>query len=517
MLIRPSRYSDESEVGYALRLAARNGLGRATWIGGFDVSHHERLRYCPNCLSDPVPYWREAWLGDPPICEHHATWLVDKCHQCEGSLTLRSAHQERCRCGAILAESPTSPVSEPALSAIKVTAPEMLTWLGALSIYGLQEKPLKKRESRDVRRYATLLETGAQMAHEWPVSFEVLLERWQSRTESAPVLLNAVYPGLMRRIRRAPDPTWQARLLSALGAYAERSWQGSRPILGKNGPPIATLAEVAKRLNIRTETVAAAIDAMASEGAMLLPSGRRRRVITTDLEDRLRAGVTARRCFSRAAAYLGFSLERLRQICDDGLLAASTSDLSQSDIATLEANLAQHAIAAPSLREDRSLAHVLRTVVTKVETGPFLRALIAGEISLCVRPEEGSIAQRLYMSIQDVQAWRQSRQTPIGNDFVSKDEARRVLNVKWEVLCHLIRHGHLSTIRRRLGRRCSEVMSLKELERGQATYVPLATLAKENGVSAKRAPSWARAAGIQLVAGPTIDGCRQYIALCPIP
>ena len=91
----------------------------------------------------------------------------------------------------------------------------------------------------------------------------------------------------------------------------------------------------------------------------------------------------------------------------------------------------------------------------------------------------------------------------------------RFLNVKWEVLCHLIRHGHLRTIKRRTGSRCSEVVLIKELERFQAAYVPLVTFAKENGLSSKHAPLWAKTAGMQLVAGPTIDGCRQYIARTP--
>lgn len=515
MLVRPPQYSDESAPGYALRLAARNGLERATWIGNVDVSPHERLRCCPHCLAGARPYWRNAWLNDPPICHQHAVWLVDECSRCHRALTLNAIHHERCRCGAILSESPTSPVSELALSSLKVTAPEMLTWLGAFALYGLKEKPLKKREDRSVRRYSELLEAGATMANEWPVSFEVLLELWQRRTGSSPSLLNVVFPGLMRRIRSAPDPSWKARLLATLSAYAERSRQGDRPILGRNTPRITTVAELAKRLNMRTEGVAAAIDDMAPEGAMLLRSGRRRRVITAALEDRLRANVKARRSLSHAAAYLGFSTERLRLVGEEGLLTASPFGLSQEDIDTFETNLIKHASCAQLSKGDRCLAHVLRTVVTRVETGPFLRAVMAGDFPLRTKSEQGSIAQRLYMRIKDVQAWRQSQQVSVGIDFLSKDEARRVLKLKWEVLCHLIRHGHLRTTERRVGRRCSEVVLLKELERFRAIFIPLSTLAKRSGICAKQAPSWAQSAGIHLITGPTIDGCRQYIARVP--
>ena len=140
---------------------------------------------------------------------------------------------------------------------------------------------------------------------------------------------------------------------------------------------------------------------------------------------------------------------------------------------------------------------------------------MAGAISLRLKSNPYPVTRRLYMCIEDVQAWRSARRDSVALDFVSKEEARRFLNVKWEVLCHLIRHGHLRTIKRRTGRRCSEVVLIKELERFQAAYVPLVTFAKENGLSSKHAPLWAKTAGIQLVAGPTIDGCRQYIARTP--
>lgn len=261
--------------------------------------------------------------------------------------------------------------------------------------------------------------------------------------------------------------------------------------------------------------LAAAIDDMTPERAMLLPSGRRRRVITSALEDRLRTDLKARRSFSGAADYLGFSLGRLRLICDDGLLPVSSAVLSERDITNFEARLTRHATDAQVAELDHCLAHVLRTVVTRRETGPFLRAVMAGAISLRLKSNPYPVTRRLYMCIEDVQAWRSARRDSVALDFVSKEEARRFLNVKWEVLCHLIRHGHLRTIKRRTGRRCSEVVLIKELERFQAAYVPLVTFAKENGLSSKHAPLWAKTAGIQLVAGPTIDGCRQYIARTP--
>ena len=261
--------------------------------------------------------------------------------------------------------------------------------------------------------------------------------------------------------------------------------------------------------------LAAAIDDMTPERAMLLPSGRRRRVITSALEDRLRTDLKARRSFSGAADYLGFSLGRLRLICDDGLLPVSSAVLSERDITNFEARLTRHATDAQVAELDHCLAHVLRTVVTRRETGPFLRAVMAGAISLRLKSNPYPVTRRLYMCIEDVQAWRSARRDSVALDFVSKEEARRFLNVKWEVLCHLIRHGHLRTIKRRTGRRCSEVVLIKELERFQAAYVPLVTFAKENGLSSQHAPLWAKTAGIQLVAGPTIDGCRQYIARTP--
>lgn len=512
MLVRPSRHSDESEAGYALRLAACNGLDRATWIERLAVSPHERLRYCPTCLSRPQPYWREAWLGEIPFCEEHSAWLVDECHQCHRLLTLHSAHLDRCRCGAVLAEARVSLVPDPVLSAIKVTKPDVLTWLGALSIHGLWGKPLKRRQSQRVDQCAALLEAGAEIAQGWPASFETLLERWQSRTALSPSLLNAAYPGLMRRIGKAPEPPWRSRLIDAVNAYAKKSRQGNRPILGRNAPPSTTLAEVARRLNVRTETVAASIDELAPKSAVLLRSGRRRRVITPEQENRLKVQLRERRSLSYAAEYLGFALARLRLMCDEGLLVISGRGISQSAVDYFKSRLIQQATRARLAKGDRCLAHVLRTVITRAETGHFLRHLFAGGMTLHLRSNPGPVAERLFLSVHEVQRWRQSKRASAKPDAVSIDEARRILNVKREVICHLIRQGHVRTIEGRHGRRRSTLIPADELKRAIARFVPLSALAKKSGISPKHAPAWAKTKGIQLVAGPSIDGCRQYIA-----
>jgi hypothetical protein len=137
-IIYPQPFSDESPVGYLVRVASRNKydsyhwllseedkqrthslelllgyLKDAQWSGFSDLYEALKpfcsfsyiyvkassLRFCPQCLAHE-PYYRVKWhLKTSTVCIKHRCWLQDRCTEC-GDEILFSGHQfGMCGCG----------------------------------------------------------------------------------------------------------------------------------------------------------------------------------------------------------------------------------------------------------------------------------------------------------------------------------------------------------------------------------------------------------------------------------
>lgn len=96
--------------------------------------------------------------------------------------------------------------------------------------------------------------------------------------------------------------------------------------------------------------------------------------------------------------------------------------------------------------------------------------------------------------------WRKAN----GKDY-SITEAARALGIKDQVAYHLVRHGLLEcgAAPQRRARRISN----NDLAAFKARYISLVEIAKRLGTSPKQILNSLQACP---VAGPSIDGCRQY-------
>lgn len=186
---------DESLLGFALRLAERNGHRTPLWLlrraglhlreaevfsyGKVDIGAFEDLagvdshdlhpmsyatsadgmrqfrglwlapdhfslkprRACPGCLSEH-PYHRAAWdLAAITICPIHSVGLISACPSCGRKLGWRHVPFTRCRCGAAITGSPPIHVSSGDLMGTKMVyrivglehghVPDLLAQLGA--------------------------------------------------------------------------------------------------------------------------------------------------------------------------------------------------------------------------------------------------------------------------------------------------------------------------------------------------------------------------------------------------
>ncbi|RBB37269.1 hypothetical protein DPV79_21525 [Burkholderia reimsis] len=108
-------------------------------------------------------------------------------------------------------------------------------------------------------------------------------------------------------------------------------------------------------------------------------------------------------------------------------------------------------------------------------------------------------------------------QMPVeSRSHISIVEAARRLGVKQEVMYHLINIGLFSTRTGKLRRRAAQVVDADELKKFSQQFLPLSTVARAMGISARQAPSWAREHGIEIVTGPSVDGGRQYWIRKPV-
>ncbi|WP_232505815.1 hypothetical protein, partial [Burkholderia thailandensis] len=99
---------------------------------------------------------------------------------------------------------------------------------------------------------------------------------------------------------------------------------------------------------------------------------------------------------------------------------------------------------------------------------------------------------------------------------ISIVEAARRLGVKQEVMYHLINIGLVGTRTGKRRRRTARIVDADELKRFSGQFLPLSTVARAMGISARQAPSWAREHGIEIVTGPSVDGGRQYWIRKPV-
>jgi hypothetical protein len=162
-IIYPQPFSDESPIGYLVRVASSNAydnyrwiisaedkqhrhslslllqyLHDATWSGFSKISKHlepicslstlyikaSSLRFCPKCLND-APYYRINWhLKSSVACIKHKCWLQDRCSGCGAEIHFRNHQFGLCHCGNEFYQQPVIYVSEEVIKVVSFLAGE---------------------------------------------------------------------------------------------------------------------------------------------------------------------------------------------------------------------------------------------------------------------------------------------------------------------------------------------------------------------------------------------------------
>ncbi|ACA89199.1 hypothetical protein Bcenmc03_0018 [Burkholderia orbicola MC0-3] len=526
-LVRPMACSDESFLGYRLRVAFANGLSNPGWLDCRDCSlpkAHGIARWCPHCLADAGCYWREDWYSGPAACLTHRCWLTSVCAACRRTLRWKQVRFAICTCGAPLREAAVDKFSAEVLkligeqitsSAASLSVGErwnLARFLGALSQFGLQGKPLKRASRRKENIEQLLVTAGASLIVDRSASFELLdrLRAPQADMNNVP-LFSEVFPHLLTMLRKQLSKEEHRWMLNMLDAYiSNSSRQGSAVLWERRSDARGTNTELRSRQKTRNSAVT---NMLAQTGEIVpvrrTPAGRQKFAISADNLKRLRNTQRSLVPLKTAVRYAGMSTRRIQALAKAGLLASHETRIDTRSVDRFLNDItAVCARDGPAIEDPISLAEALRLYVPVEASAAFFNHLANGAMRLAVDRGKQPTLRNIFADRDDVIS---AAQIPVESDSpISIVEAARRLGVKQEVMYHLINIGLVKTRTAKLRRRAAQAVDVDELKKFAEQFQPLRTVASAIGISAREAPGWARQHGIEIVTGPSVDGGRQY-------
>lgn len=527
LLVRPSVRPDESFLGYRLRMAFANGFSNPGWLECANSrlpKTHGMARWCPHCLASSDGYWHENWCSGPAACLTHRCWLAAVCRACQRSLRWKHVRFLNCSCGALLQDVAVDTFSSELLelvssvtgsNAVALSVGErwqLARFLGALSGYGLRGKPLKKASRQKDNVEQTLVTAGASLIADQSACLELLdrLRVPQVAANNVP-LLSEVFPQLLTMLRKQLGEAARNWMLNLLDAYVVRSSRAGSTLLWdrKYAPGRAGGISHGRPRARRPAILAALSQTGTTAPVRRTRSGRQRFVISdADLQD-LRGRQRALVPLKAAATHAGMSVRRMQALTKAGLIVSSGVRINIDSVDRL---LSKIQIACdgdkPVFRDPITVAEALRLYVSIDTSVVFFDRLMSGAIRLVRRPEKSPTLRGIFADRSAVISVVKTRGEE--RSSISIVEAARRLGVKQEVMYQLINKGLVRSRMGKLGRRAARVIDVDDLLMFTEQFLPLFTVAKAMGISARGAPGWARQHGIEIVTGPSVDGGRQY-------
>jgi hypothetical protein len=517
LLVRPPLNQDELALAYSLRLSELNGLQRPYRFGTeVKTGGHGYARICPLCMAGSEPYWHQSWNDlERPWCDVHDVWLSDTCTSCGRRISWGNAKLSYCPCGHAWSELPALSVQPSILSSLRCGSPpfQVLRFLGAIEVYGLTARPVRRASHKSMAHTVKVLEAGDLVASALQSNSPAVFDRWRLMPEGASdlQLFHSAFPGLARALKSLKSQVWHESLLYLLDAYVTGTRSTSFPIVGRNKflSSVATQKDVATELGIRFESLSNLLEGNTSwtVATRSTARGRRRAYIASTTTKQMASVLADRISAKQAALHLSISPTRLAHLVRAKLIWRVGRWLSRSDLEQFQRKLSQATehdfeINAQVVRMD----FALRNWVPVSATVEFFRAVMdkrvrigASDCQLCT----------WMVDCASLQTWRTSFRSE-ADGFLSIPEAAVQLGLKQQVVYGLVNSELIHTSTRMLKKRSARCISSSEVKRFQAAYAPLATLARHNGVPAKLSLEWARSQGMKLATGPLIDGGRQY-------
>lgn len=514
------------------------------WIGGI-------CRWCSTCLRETeLDYGRVGWeVRFADACAVCGCWLIDRCGYCGVHVPWSRDSYGHCKCGAPLRDHPAveAPSSLVRMSrALEARASkresddlsvlntltlhqctQLIRWLGAYGALTPQRMRQKILFSEAIGVTWPVTTLAAEVLADWPNGFDRLLDKLRRAAEPGDRgSLARTFRGFYRSLYvafRAPEFDW---LRAAFEEYVAAHWSGSMArrnlrVYAGAGDRMAwiPMPEAARRAGISS----ACMRKLANEGNVEVRNyettkGRRFSAVSQASLGRLLCGGSLQTLtLESVAKSVGLKRSRLREllpiICPEAtkLPGANVWRVPVRWVEEMQAAVRRLPQIDDSSREEwLSLDWLLRYEAPSSRAmGVLINALVKGDID-AVRDGELNILTSVRCHRVAVKRLWSGEAGPLVTHVTVMDAAER-LNMKQEVAYALIRAGVLLAERRKIGRRPSLWVSTKELERFVATYVSARELAGSLQTSARAVALRLAAIGIDPIAGPDVNGCRQVI------
>ena len=340
LLVRPKRVSSESERGYRLRLAHRNGLDNPAWLDSAlkFIRNNEsagHIRWCPSCLIDENANWNSSWERGAPVCAKHLCWLSDYCAGCNKILSLRQVRFRSCHIGHTLVNCSSENLPESIrqlLSSMEISKNShwwqniaierrlaIAHFLGALHIYGLLAKPLKKASQAPIAFEKSILTAGSIILLGGEVEFCNLLQRIRvsQASQISYQLFREVFPGLLQKMRRQLLNQEYEMLTNYIRAYLNAPVNNNASIIwrGNHNNKIRSAVNCAKDLNVRLDRVKKILcDHGFAPNVRKSASGREMSFITSNAIQQVQEAMLATAAPKSISKIFGISPARQKQL-----------------------------------------------------------------------------------------------------------------------------------------------------------------------------------------------------------
>lgn len=501
---------------------------------------HCSRRVCPFCLAD-APYLRSSWrLALLPRCLIHAVLLVDHCPDCGEPLSNDLASVAHCTCGADLREmrsnvtvvdiswaerliaakwgfagasliSSSTPFA--ALAAIQLE--QLVFLLGAHAAFEKLAKPRKVAIRSDVGKAALVVDVASKLMAEWPEGFYALLDAARTARNNERGIRSHFGYLYLAVYKEFAESEFQF-LRDAMDTYIATRWVGF--VTQKNRwqsqylrdqPPYISSTRLSKNLHVSRPVIEHWLLHDELSGSIrILPSERQQVFIAAgqvDAIDQLVHSYNVR----KAEKLLGFPKRRIRELLRAGIImgtqrcAGGVWHITSAALNHFRNQI--YAVVIP-YQIDQSFVSV-EDILRHHMCGEFsfvdlMHALLRGEFACALAAHEISM-KSLQIEKQSFHRWLQKLKSGI-----SIPELAKRLAVKQEVAYHLVRHQFIkANDLGRMGQFVSED-AITEFER---TYCFGRDIARLMHTSPKCAVGILGKRNIHPVAGPTVDGCRQYL------
>ena len=536
LLIRPPAYAGEHSLGYKLRLAYVNGLADPRWMdvwkGSAQLKGHGHARWCPHCLATDEPFWLNAWQTERAACMLHGCWLVDVCPSCCRRAVWNGMRFLSCKCGQKLVHTIPTEFSPHLVSVLHRQVGEDARWgqlnvderwricrvLGALQTHGLSGKPMKKASSTSVASERQLLEEGAAIIANGKEALFALLDRIRvpSRGGDTVQIMGQAFPLLLRLIRKQLGPQERRWLEDKVEAYVSLTGDGETAVIwrGRGSTISSSIQGNARKLRVRPMRLPSVCSMVGVvPKSRRTRSGRRRLVVGAREVAQIQHGLDCMISMRGVAHRFGLSAQRQKLLAEAGLIRRSGAYMDGESISRLLRRLVEGQCRDKDSAglDGISLAEAFRNLVPVSRTVPFIEAALRGKLGVFSGKEKVSRLDDLVVSKHEIAEVLGA--SSVDSLRLTICEAAEKLEVKQEVMYHLVNVGLLKTSVTHAGRRATRVIDLTELERFRAEVEPLTSAAARAGVDFRSGLAWAKRQGLSLVSGPCVDGGRQYFVL----